>query len=379
MTPHPDLADVVTLTQRLIAFDTINPPGREAEAMRYCASLLKTLGFACDLFHHSEERASLVASRAGEGGLWFSGHLDTVPLGDAPWRVPPLEGRIEGDRLYGRGSSDMKGGVAAFLVAIASLPYTVSAGLILTVGEQTGCDGARWLAEAGHLPRVGALVVGESTGNQPFAGHKGVLWLQASTQGRTAHGATPDLGENAIAAMTASLARLCEYDPGVSHPLMGRASCNVGTIRAGINTNSVPDSCTVTIDLRSVEGIDHQTLKKGVQALCDGGVRIQTLLDLPAVWTDPEHVWFARASVLAQGITGQSAWPCCASYFTDASILKTALGDVPVMVLGPGSLDQPHRTNEWVEIPRLRQAVEIYATLLLDADWHPVTTRYRFG
>ncbi|MFV0335313.1 MAG: M20 family metallopeptidase [Tropicimonas sp.] len=359
---RPELDDVVELTRALVAFDTINPPGQELEAMRHCAGLAGSIGFTCRLVDHGEGRASLIATRGASGGLCFSGHLDTVPLGRARWTRPPHEGRIEGDRLYGRGSSDMKGGVAAFLTAAARSRQDAT--LLLAAGEETGCDGARWLAEAGELPRASAIVVGESTDNQPLAGHKGALWLRLSTEGRTAHGATPELGVNAIAAMAGTLTRLCAFDPGFSHPLMGRATCNIGTIRAGINANSVPDLCEVTADLRSVEGISHETLTEALRALCDDGVAITTLLDLPSVWTDPQEPWFAAAAAIARRITGQAPDLPCATYFTDASVLAPAMGNPPVMILGPGSVDQPHSTDEHVRLSRLHEAVEIYAALL---------------
>ena len=357
-----ELADVVSLTRRLVTFDTINPPGNEREGMRFCAGLLESAGFACRLVEHGAARSSLIARRGAEGALGFSGHLDTVPLGRAAWRHPAHGGVIEGDRLYGRGSSDMKGAVAACLVAAArsDRPLTV----IVTAGEETGCDGARWLAEAGALPRVRALIVGESTENQPVPGHKGALWLKLSAQGRTAHGATPELGINAIGLMAGTLARLCTYQPAMHHPLMGRATCNLGTLRAGINVNSVPDLCELTVDLRSVAGLEHDRLREEVRALCDAGIGIETLLDLPAVWTDPGDAWFVDAAARVHAVTRQARTLSCANYFTDASILKPALGNPPVMILGPGSVDQPHGTDEYVRLSRLTEAVEIYAALI---------------
>lgn len=356
------LTDVVALTRALIGFDTINPPGREAPAMRFCQELLERAGFACRLIDHGKDRASLIAERGPGGGLCFSGHLDTVPLGRAPWSREAHGGAVEGDRLYGRGSSDMKGGVAAFLVAAAQsgVPVTV----LLTAGEETGCDGARWLAEAGLLPRVRAMIVGESTGNRPLAGHKGALWLKLSTEGRTAHGAAPHLGINAIGLMAPTLARLTGWQPEAHHPRMGRATANLGTIRAGINVNSVLDLCELTVDLRSVEGVDHAALAAEARGLCDPAVRVETLLDLPAVWTEPEDPWFACAAAQVRAVTGPAEGPDCATYFTDASILKPAMGDPAVMILGPGSVDQPHGTDEHVLVSRLAEAVEIYAALI---------------
>ncbi|MDB6176303.1 M20 family metallopeptidase [Paracoccus sp. Z330] len=364
----PEL-DVIQLTRRLLAFDTINPPGREKDAMQFCAELLRDIGFEVKLVDHDQNRASLIATRGtgADQGLWFSGHLDTVPLGLAPWRKSPHGGQVDGDRLYGRGSSDMKGGIAAFLCAAAQRPDADRIGVILTAGEETGCDGARWLAQSGNLPQAGALIVGESTDNRPLAGHKGVLWLKLSAIGQTAHGATPELGHNAIALMAPTLARLAQHDPNFQHPLMGRATSNLGTLHAGINVNSVPDLCELCIDLRSVTGVSHEVLTKGVQDLCDPGITIEPLLDLGAVWTEPGQRWFSRASELLGRLTGAAAGPLCANYFTDASILKPAMGNPPVMILGPGSVDQPHSTDEYVLVSRLKQATRLYGALI--SDW----------
>src|SRR5262249_43232140 len=126
-----------------------------------------------------------------------------VPLGSRPWSVDPLAAEVHGDRLFGRGSSDMKSGVAAFVSAsiahAARLGGTSGLLLIITAGEETGCEGAVALAaEKKPRLRAGALVVAEPTENKPLAGHKGVLWLEAETHGVTAHGSMPQKGVNAV-------------------------------------------------------------------------------------------------------------------------------------------------------------------------------------
>lgn len=359
--PTPDPHDVVVLTQALVQLETVNPPGQEEASMKLCAGLLEQAGFVCRLVPHGKDRASLVATRGTTPGLCFSGHLDTVPLGLAAWNQPPLGGKIVGDRLYGRGSSDMKGGVAAFIAAASATEAPCS--IVLTSGEETGCDGARWLVEADVLPPATAMVVGESTDNQPVAGHKGALWLELTTQGVTAHGATPELGRNAIAAMAPTLVRLTAWQPDHAHKDMGRATCNIGRISAGINTNSVPDLCRLGGDLRSVAGLDHDRLMQEVQALCDAEVAISTVLDLPAVWTEPSDPWFAKACALVLAATEHDALRPSVNYFTDASVLQSVMG-VPVMILGPGQVDQPHVTDEYVRVPRLVEAVALYAALI---------------
>lgn len=363
--------DIVNLTRQLLAFDTINPPGQEMQSMAFCASWLRDIGFDCTLHSHSAARGSLIATRGtGEGlPLCLCGHLDTVPLGNSVWRFPAFEGQVDGNRLFGRGSSDMKGAVAAFMLACRETT-SIKGGvtILLTAGEETGCDGARWLAEAGLLPEAGAMIVGESSANRPLAGHKGAYWLKLTASGRTAHGATPELGVNAILKAAPLLAHLAEFTFDVRHPVMGAATWNLSTIHGGFNINSVPDFCELTLDLRSVEGITHPEIRRKVEELAGPEFDVEVLLDLPAVWSDPAQSWFANAMQTVSRVTGITYQPGVASYFTDASILKPAMNDLSVMILGPGSLDQPHRSDEHVLISHLVEAVKIYSALLLEWD-----------
>src|SRR5262249_32879770 len=164
----------VELTQELVRFRTINPPGDERACAERLASLLESAGFAVDLVPFGEKRAQLIARIGGTAEklpLGFTGHLDTVPLGAQPWSVDPLAGEIADGKLYGRGSSDMKSGVAAFVAACTALADklagTPGVVLLITAGEETGCTGAAAMANGtARLPRAGALVVAEPTGNR---------------------------------------------------------------------------------------------------------------------------------------------------------------------------------------------------------------------
>src|SRR5665213_77690 len=179
------LSDPVELTRRLIAFDTVNPPGRERACMEFLEELLRAGGFETSLIAMGNERANLIAMSHGAQSsrrLVFTGHIDVVPLGAQQWQHDPFAGEIVDGRLFGRGSSDMKGGVAAFvLAAIAeagNLAGTAGLTLIITAGEETGCDGARALIGEGRIETAAALVVAEPTANVPYVGHKGALWLK---------------------------------------------------------------------------------------------------------------------------------------------------------------------------------------------------------
>jgi len=306
--------------------------------------------------------------------LAFTGHLDTVPLGAAPWTLDPFGGQIENGLLYGRGSSDMKSGVAAMVAAAVRcapwLAQTAGIALILTAGEETGCDGARHLQQTGALPgRVGALVVGEPTANQPKLGHKGALWVHACTHGRTAHGSMPERGDNAIYKLARVVLALEAHALSEScDPIFGKATLNVGTISGGININSVPDRASIGIDIRTVPGMHHGELLSSLGQQLGGAVELRTLLDAPGIYTQGNHDWVRRlCDVVAQAGQGQSTTSAplgTVSYFTDASVLKAAFGDVPTVILGPGEPHMAHQTDEYASVERIREATDIYEALI---------------
>ena len=366
--------DTVDLTRRLIGFETVNPPGREGACAAFLADLLSDAGFETALKPLGAARASLVARRgkAGSGpSLAFTGHIDVVPLGSQPWRHDPFAGEIADGRIYGRGSSDMKAGVAAFVTAAIAEADRLDDGpgvtLIITAGEETGCDGAAAIAAEGKLGPAGALVVGEPTANLPYVGHKGALWLKAVTKGITAHGSMPDEGDNALYKAARVVNRLSDFDFNVArHAVLGKPTLNVGTLKGGLNINSVPDRAEIEVDIRTIPGVDHARLKSTLEGYMGEEAAVDVLIDLPGVWTAPDLPWPARAAAIVAGITGAPVAERAATYFTDASVLTPALGGVPTLILGPGEPTQAHKVDEWCAVARIEEAVTIYRALIKD-------------
>ncbi|WAL67613.1 M20 family metallopeptidase [Amycolatopsis cynarae] len=362
------MTDVIALTRGLLALDTVGQA--ESTAWKLLAPPLEEAGFVVAVAEHEPGRGTLVADWRPElevPPLCLSGHVDTVPLGAEPWRHDP-SGEIDGDRLYGRGSSDMKGGVAAIVTAAVALaagtPKRAGLRLVLTAAEETGSHGARYAAASLLDEPSGPLVIAEPTGNAVFHGHKGALWLQALATGVTAHGSMPSLGDNAIYKLARAVSRFEEYRFGIApHPVMGEPTLNVGTFSGGLNTNSVPDRAVATIDVRTVPGQDHAELTAALAAVAGAGVRLEPLVDLPPVWTDPEDEWARSAARIAGEVTGHPRESRAAPYFTDASVLTPALGSVPTLICGPGEPEQAHVTDEWCSLDRLRESVEIFERL----------------
>jgi succinyl-diaminopimelate desuccinylase len=360
---------VVELTRELVRTETINPPGNEARAADLLAARLEAAGL--DVARHelgAPERVSVVArwpgSDADAPALCLTGHLDTVPLGGSEWARDPLAAEIDGDRLYGRGSSDMKGGTAAIVVAaerIAALGRG-SAGLelVLCAGEETGCDGALALAGAdGALGRAGALLVAEPTTNHPCVAHKGVVWLDMLAEGRTAHGSMPHLGENAIHKVARAITRLDGFAFDVeTHPLLGDPTLNVGTVSGGLNINSVPDRARAGLDVRTVPGLDADAVAAQLAAAAGDEVRIETRLALDAVDTDPGDAWVRSVFEVMAPLIGETPEPRGLAYFTDAAALVPAYGTPPAIICGPGDADQAHRTDESCSVSALEAAAD---------------------
>jgi succinyl-diaminopimelate desuccinylase len=362
----------VGLTQELVRIRTVNPLDPERPAAERAGKLLEDAGWSVSLHEFAPGRASVVARREGGSGaapLCFAGHLDTVPLGAAPWGHDPFAGEIAGDKLYGRGASDMKSGVAAIVCAALELSRArlrrAGITVVLVAGEETGCEGAAHLARTpGALGRAGALVVAEPTGNQPVVGHKGALWLRARFRGVTAHGSMPERGVNAVVKAARAVLKLAElrFDV-VPDPLLGAPTVNVGTFAGGLNVNSVPDEAVVGIDLRTIPAQRHAEVRGQLAALLGPDAELLPIVDLEGVRTNEDDPFVQTVVEAVASATGEKARPGSATYFTDASVLTPAYGGIPTVVLGPGEMALCHQTDEWCSVSRIEQAVEAYVRI----------------
>lgn len=364
------MIDPVALTQELVRIDTRNPPGDEAACADFLEAVLTRAGFAVTRHGFGERRHNLVA-RMGGGRVraMFTGHIDVVPLGTLPWTTDPFGGAIVDGKLYGRGATDMKAGVAAMIAAIAAEAAWIAENgavtLVLTGGEETGSDGARALLATDALGTADFLVVGEPTANRFLAGHKGALWLNACCAGVTAHGSTPHLGDNALYKAARAALSLEYYQFNTArHPVMGEPTLNVGTMHAGQNINSVPDRAEFTIDIRTIPGLAHDSVREQVGFTLGADTQLATLVDLPPVWSEPGGAIMRQLAAAYRDATGLDPAPATANYFTDASVLAPALGHLPTVICGPGDPAMAHKTNEYCEVSKIIEAEAIYRSLI---------------
>ena len=360
-------AAAVELTQELVRTRTVNPPGDEEKAASLLGARLESAGLEVASYEFEPGRTSLVArtrSRGERPALCLTGHLDTVPLGRADWSRDAFAAEIDGDRLYGRGTSDMKAGTAAIVVAaerIAALG-TGDAGLelVLCAGEETGCEGALALAQAeGALGPAGAVLVAEPTTNYPCVAHKGVVWADAVARGKTAHGSMPHLGENAIYKLARAVARLEDFElEADEHPLLGRPTVSLGTMAGGLNINSVPDYATAGIDVRTVPGMSGDGVLAALAARLGDEVELEPRVVLDPIDTDPADRWVQEVFEVMAPLIDETPEPRGLAYFTDAAALAPAYGRPPTIICGPGDAEQAHRTDESCSVAALKASAE---------------------
>ncbi len=365
--------EAIEITKKILRMNTINPPGQERACAKVLGHLLEEEGFSVTYDDMGPDRANLIARIGGSANklpLCFTGHIDTVPLGATDWKKSAFDGDTDAGKLYGRGSSDMKSGIAAFIGALRGLGKKLSRSpgleLVFTAGEETGCEGAFNLAaKPGLLGKVGAVLVGEPTANYPMVGHKGAYWVRAKTHGVTAHGSMPEKGVNAAYKASRVLTALEDFRfENLPHKLMGQATLNVGTIKGGLNINSVPDETSIGVDIRTVPSSPHAKIKESLQKAFDKDVTLETILDVEPVFTEPSHSWVQEVFGIMSPFLNEHVSSKTATYFTDAAALNEAYNHPPTIIMGPGEPEMAHQTDEYCRLAAIDVAVAAYEEII---------------
>jgi succinyl-diaminopimelate desuccinylase len=374
------LKEGVEILQKFVSFKTVNEPGDEKPLAEYIKVLLDDIGLETVLDDLGNNRANVIGRLKGTGEretLLFNGHLDTVPSGDIEWKHEPYIGHIEDGKIYGRGTADMKGGLAAMLVAVKAIKesgaelkgdflYTA------TAGEETDSIGAVKFVNDGGLDEVGAIIIGEPSSGKINIAEKGAFWVEITTYGKTAHGAFPNEGINAVVHMNAFISEILSYrfkyeeNPVVGHPTM-----NISTIKGGVKTNVVPDRCSITIDMRTVPGMNHNEIIKDFERLIlklseeiEGfKADIRILNNRAAVETKRTHPFIKLAQGTFKEVFGVDTEPQGVNFYTDASIFLPAKS-VPCIFFGPGESSMAHQPNEYITVESFRQTVQYYIKLI---------------
>jgi acetylornithine deacetylase len=354
--------DVAGLAAELVAIESINPglvsgAAGEERVARHVAGWCETAGLDVVVEEVVPGRPNVSAVARGSGGgrsLLLNAHTDTV---GAAGMEAPFSAQIEGDRLYGRGAYDMKGSLAAAMVATARarrLSFRGDVILAAVVDEEVGSIGTERLLES---TRADAAIVAEPTELRVCVTHKGFVGFEIEVRGRAAHGSRPDLGIDAIARMGHVLVRLealdAELRSGSGHRLLGTGSLHASLIEGGQEYSSYPARCLLTGERRLIPGETRSQVAAELGRLLedvDGSARLT--FGRSPLETDPgaEIVGLALNHVGSNGVHGVPFW-------TDAALLSEA--GIPTIVLGPAG-EGAHAEVEWVDLASLERCAEIY-------------------
>lgn len=414
MTPHPGRArlleacaarqaQVVAIARRLIAVPSPNPPGLTHAVAAEAAAILREHVPTANVTAHrtSDEVSNLVAVVDGSASgrrLVLNGHLDTYPLGDiSGWSVDPLAGVVQDGRLYGRGAADMKGGIAASIVALAALADCAAdwrGEAVLTLAgdeESMGALGTAWLLETVPQARGDAVIIGDAGSPMVLRfGEKGFLWVRLTATGKPAHGAHVHLGVNALDRLRAALdavdglrALQATPPPGVAEAIaaakpisealsgageaavLGAVTVNLGRIVGGTSPNLVPPTAEASLDIRVPSGLSARAVEEVLKhALArHDGVTVEVLRRCDPTVTDPAHPIVQTVRQAAEQMLGRAPAVNMRVGGSDARLCRQA--GIATVVYGP----TPHNmggVDEYVLIAELDTVARVHALAAFD-------------
>lgn len=372
------LTEVGELAADLVRAVGENPPGEEAATVDVLDKACANRGLQISRREVEPGRDNLSAVLPGGPGpgLLLLGHTDVVPVGEG-WTVPPFGGVMRQGRLYGRGSADMKGGLAACVVAMAALrqagvhlsgPVELAA---VVDEEETGKGVRHYIAERDRSGFLGCIVA-EPTDLQPIIAARGASYVQIGVRGRAAHAGRPSDGANAIygaAAVISELERLHHELADRRHLLVGPATWSVGLVRGGSGASTVPAQAWVTADRRLLPGeLGEVVLGDTMARISQLGLRERGLavearmtMEMPGFETPPDHPLVGCVSRAVQDAGGPDLPLAGWTAACDGGFVARDAG-VPVVVLGAGSVaDQAHRPDESVDLEDVLVAARAYA------------------
>ncbi len=358
------LDDIAVLTAQLVAIDSTNPdlvPGGagEANVAAFVAGWLRAAGLNVTVQDLGPNRANVVGVLPGSGGgqsLMLNAHMDVVGAGGM---ADPWAPRREGDRLYGRGSFDMKASLAAImLVAREAASWGLRGDLLVTAvaDEEFASIGTQDIV---RLYRADAAIVTEPTGLELCVAHKGFVWIEVETTGVAAHGSLPDIGVDAIAMMGPVLTALAALErklrEGPRHPLLGTGSVHASLITGGQELSSYPHRCILGIERRTVPGESQLLVEAeiaeiiGAAADRDSTFRAEqrTLLVREPFSVDMDEPIVQLANQELERVRGTAAPVSGAFGWMDSALLAAA--GIPTVILGPDG-EGAHADEEWVDL-----------------------------
>jgi len=366
--------ELTDLLRSLVQIKSVNPPGNENQIANFIKKYLLKNNIYSELVPLEEGRSSVIVKIEGEEerDITFCGHIDTVRVKEEDWTKPVFEGLIENEKMYGIGTSDMKGGVAAILYAAVLLKRrgivskkTVQ--LALTADEEWGYRGAKNLVDGGYFDRTDFLIITEPSNLQVSTGEKGELWIKAKFYGKSAHGSTPEVGVNTIIPGSELVVNVSERYEKIfeADPFWGKVSMNIGQFHGGVQVNIVPNYSEVDFDFRVISEEDKEKVielvrKSGEEIAKKHKVRFtEEIFNYHSpIFTSPDNPYvkkFLQAAGTKEVIVTK--------YCTDGATIIPGK-KMPFIIFGPGDIAQAHQNDEYIELESLYRAVDTFVEFL---------------
>lgn len=379
----PQESELTELIADLVAIETENPPGNEAACTEYVLDWFEGRGIDAERVEEPYPDRPQVGARVGDGDptVVLNGHIDVVPAGDRDqWSAGPYDAEIRDGKLYGRGSADMKTGVAIGMLAMAEFAERFDAGDVegtlvfqAAIGEETAEPGTKSLLEAGYTGDYGVVL--EPTGMRTATSEKGLAWYEITVRGDPSHASRPDQGTNAIAHARPVLDALAEYDESVRNredELVGSAYATVTKFESGTKENVVPEKAVITVDRRFLPSESGSDVDGEIDDLL-GGVAEEHDIEVSwertrtyesaAIPDDSELAEVFRAH--SEAVAGVSTEPWGVKASTDVrNFVNDA--DVEAITWGPGDISQAHTYDEHVDLAHAADGYEALVRSLSD-------------
>ncbi|MFW9929270.1 MAG: M20 family metallopeptidase [Candidatus Thorarchaeota archaeon] len=364
--------DLIKILQKLIKIQTENPNGETKSIVDYITTLFpEKQGFEKEIVTHMKNDIKLhnliVKLGSGTNKIIFCGHLDTVPAGENKnWNFPPFEGIIMKDKVFGRGSADMKGGIVSIIGIMHSFidqkEFLEKNTLIFaaTADEEAGMTGAETIAPM-IMKDANLVIIPEATNLKIGVAEKGVLWIKLKIIGKAAHGSMPHEGINAIEGAMNIIPQLYKNLGKRISNVLGKSTLNIGTIIGGNKINIVPEEVTLELDYRLIPEDQSLEIIENIKSIDPTPCKLEMeiMQNLPALISNKDTKFIQNLQeTINNEIIGLT-------YGTDAAKLIENNKSVPFVIFGPGDNTIIHQTNEFVNISQVIQVTKsIYQALI---------------
>ncbi|MDV2884963.1 M20 family metallopeptidase [Alkalihalophilus pseudofirmus] len=383
-----DREEVISLTQKLVQIPSVYRPGtkdgNEEKVALFVADYLEKLGIKAHIEYVEEGRPNVIGIvDSGKPGktLLFEGHTDVVTEGDPEaWDDPPFAAVIKEGRMYGRGTNDTKGNLACMITAVHSIlrdneSFTGKILLCIPCDEEGMMIGIKDFIKRGWAKGVDAAIICEPEENQLCISQKGAMRVIVRTYGKMAHGAMPLSGVNPNTRMAKVICELDRYEQLEKerlgcHPELGWPSVTPTILQAPVKgdpqINVVPNECMTTLDIRTVPGQDHETIKRDIQSILDYlkqadpdfKASFEVIEDRPWTETSRTEPVVKSLAFAYKEVTGKEPVYNGVPGATDGTFLH--LEGIPIVTTGAGDREVPHQINEYVDLDELAETTEIY-------------------